>query len=155
MSLMKFADGFSEVRPENFLTVFAGILFGPAGALGCAIGNLITDLFFGGYGITAIFGLIMNFLVAYIPYKLWNAVNGRRLHVHSWKNLFLHAGTDSPQDSFYFALYQGDERRRYHLFWHGVYLLSEQSALGEQYGCTGLHDPVDSVHCGNLMPSLY
>ncbi|MBP2628801.1 MAG: hypothetical protein H6Q68_3512 [Firmicutes bacterium] len=63
--------GFTEVRPANALPIVLGLLFGPAGAWGAAIGNLIGD-FFGTLGIGSIFGFIGNFFSAYIPYKLWN-----------------------------------------------------------------------------------
>jgi energy-coupling factor transport system substrate-specific component len=48
-----------------------GLLFGPAGAWGAAIGNLIGD-FFGSLSIGSVFGFIGNFFFAYVPYKLWN-----------------------------------------------------------------------------------
>jgi len=63
--------GFTEVRPANALPVVLGLLFGPAGAWGCAIGNLIGD-FFGTLGIASLFGFLGNFYAAYVPYKLWS-----------------------------------------------------------------------------------
>jgi len=47
-----------------------GLLFGPAGAWGAAIGNLIGD-FFGTLGISSFFGFIGNFYFAFVPYKIW------------------------------------------------------------------------------------
>lgn len=62
--------GITEVRPASALPVLLGLLFGPAGAWGAAIGNLIGD-FFGSLGIGSFFGFIGNFMFAYVPYKLW------------------------------------------------------------------------------------
>lgn len=63
--------GITEVRPASALPVVMGLLFGPAGAWGAAIGNLIGD-FFGSLGVGSIFGFVGNFMFAYVPYKLWN-----------------------------------------------------------------------------------
>jgi energy-coupling factor transport system substrate-specific component len=64
--------GFTEVRPANVFPFVFGLLFGPAGAWGAAIGNLIGD-FFGTLGIGSIFGFIGNFFLGFLPYKLWGA----------------------------------------------------------------------------------
>lgn len=62
--------GFTEIRPASLLPILFGLLFGPAGAWGSAIGNLIADLF-GTFSMASIFGFAGNFLYAYIPYKIW------------------------------------------------------------------------------------
>lgn len=62
--------GITEIRPATLLPVLFGLLFGPAGAWGSAIGNLSGD-FFGTLSAGSIFGFIGNFIYAYIPYKLW------------------------------------------------------------------------------------
>jgi len=62
--------GITEIRPASALPIVFGLLFGPAGAWGAAIGNLIGD-FFGSVGIGSLFGFVGNFLFAYVPYKLW------------------------------------------------------------------------------------
>lgn len=62
--------GITEFRPASAMPVVLGLLFGPAGAWGSAIGNLIGD-FFGSLGVGSIFGFVGNFMFAYIPYKLW------------------------------------------------------------------------------------
>ncbi len=64
--------GFTEVRPANVFPFVFGLLFGPAGAWGAAIGNLIGD-FFGTLGIGSIFGFVGNFFLGFIPYKMWGA----------------------------------------------------------------------------------
>lgn len=69
--------GITEIRPASLLPVIFGLLFGPAGAWGSAIGNLGGD-FFGTLSAGSVFGFIGNFLYAYIPYKLWNHIKPRR-----------------------------------------------------------------------------
>ena len=41
--VMVLIEGFTEVRPANAIPMVSGYLFGPFGALGCALGNLIAD----------------------------------------------------------------------------------------------------------------
>lgn len=72
--VMILVEGFTEVRPVNAVPVVVGLLFGPAGAWGCAIGNLFSDLF-GTFSAASILGFFGNFIAAYLPYKLW----------HTWK----------------------------------------------------------------------
>jgi energy-coupling factor transport system substrate-specific component len=62
--------GLTELRPANVIPVVFGLLFGPAGAWGAALGNLIGD-FFGTLGAGSLFGFWGNFLAAYLPYKMW------------------------------------------------------------------------------------
>jgi energy-coupling factor transport system substrate-specific component len=73
--VMVLIPGLTEVRPVNAIPVVAGLLFGPAGAWGCAIGNLVADLF-GTFSIASLFGFIGNFTAAYLPYKIWY-MNGK------------------------------------------------------------------------------
>ena len=68
--------GITEVRPANVFPPVFGLLFGPAGAWGAAIGNLIGDIFGGTMGIGSIFGFFGNFLLGFVPYKMWGAVFG-------------------------------------------------------------------------------
>ena len=60
----------SEVRVCNMLACSFGIWFGPAGAWGCAVGNLIGDLG-GSLTILSISGFLGNFFSAWLPYKVW------------------------------------------------------------------------------------
>jgi energy-coupling factor transport system substrate-specific component len=48
-----------------------GIFFGPAGAWGLGIGNLIGDFFSGSLAVGSIFGFATNFLVGYLGFRLW------------------------------------------------------------------------------------
>jgi len=64
--------GFTEVRPGNVIPLICSLMFGPAAAWGAAIGNTIGD-FFGTLGLGTIFGFFGNFLLGYIPYRMWRA----------------------------------------------------------------------------------
>jgi energy-coupling factor transport system substrate-specific component len=68
--------GVTEFRPANAIPVVCSFLFGPAGAWGAAIGNVIGD-FFGGMGPGDVFGFLGNFLYGVIPYKVWRAFSAR------------------------------------------------------------------------------
>jgi energy-coupling factor transport system substrate-specific component len=68
--------GITEVRPANVFPPVFSLLFGPAGAWGSAIGNLIGDLFGGSLGVGSIFGFVGNFFLGFIPYKMWGSVFG-------------------------------------------------------------------------------
>jgi energy-coupling factor transport system substrate-specific component len=65
--------GVTEFRPANAIPVVCSFLFGPAGAWGAAIGNLIGD-FFGGIGPGDLFGFVGNLLYGLVPYKAWEAI---------------------------------------------------------------------------------
>ena len=66
--------GVTELRPANAVPVVCSFLFGPAGAWGAAIGNLIGD-FFGGIGPGDLFGFVGNLLYGFVPYKAWEALS--------------------------------------------------------------------------------
>ncbi len=86
--------GFTEVRPANVFPFVFGLLFGPAGAWGAAIGNLIGD-FFGTLGIGSIFGFVGNFFLGFLPYKMWGSFfrSGENMepNVNSGKKLGVYA----------------------------------------------------------------
>jgi energy-coupling factor transport system substrate-specific component len=66
--------GVTEFRPANALPIVCSFLFGPAGAWGAAIGNVIGD-FFGGIGPGDLFGFGGNLLYGLVPYKAWEALS--------------------------------------------------------------------------------
>jgi len=66
--------GVTEFRPANAVPVVCSFLFGPAGAWGAAIGNVIGD-FFGGIGPGDMFGFVGNLLYGLVPYKAWEALS--------------------------------------------------------------------------------
>lgn len=83
--------GYSSVRPVNGLPVTMGLMFGPAGALGCAAGNVIGDALRGELGWTSVGGAVGNFLFAAIPYWWWGAVYRRSPrtipNIFAWRRL--------------------------------------------------------------------
>lgn len=87
--VMVLIEGFTEVRPVNAVPVVAGLLFGPAGAWGCAVGNVIADLF-GTFSTASILGFFGNFIAAYLPYKLWHSFRKETPNVKSLKNIVMY-----------------------------------------------------------------
>ncbi len=89
--------GITEVRIANIFPMVFGLLFGPAGAWGTALGNLIGDVFGGTLGPGSVAGLFGNFLLGYLPYTLWVTLlpftqKSREWHPHrvwSWLNYIL------------------------------------------------------------------
>lgn len=65
--------GFTEIRPASAIPILTSFMFGPAGAWGSAIGNLIGD-FFGTLSAGSIFGFIGNFIYGFVPYYVWSAL---------------------------------------------------------------------------------
>lgn len=65
--------GITEVRIAGVFPMTMGLLFGPAGAWGLAMGNLIGDLFGGTLGPASLAGFVGNFLMGYLPYTMWTA----------------------------------------------------------------------------------
>jgi energy-coupling factor transport system substrate-specific component len=65
--------GFTEVRPANVFPTVFGLMFGPAGAWGAAIGNTLGDLLGGTLTWASVPGFFGNFMLGFIPYKLWGA----------------------------------------------------------------------------------
>lgn len=87
--------GVTEIRPAAVLPVLFGLLFGPAGAWGIAIGNFIADLAGGTFGINCIFSFWGNFMLAYIPYRFYFVINGKeylRKKILRYKDIILYFG---------------------------------------------------------------
>src|SRR5512144_2837061 len=66
--------GVTEFRPANAVPIVCSFLFGPAGAWGAALGNLIGE-FFGGLGPGDLFGCLANLAYGFVPYAVWEAVS--------------------------------------------------------------------------------
>ena len=89
--VMVLIEGFTEVRPVNAIPPVAGLVFGPIGAVACAIGNLAAD-FFGSFNLTSALGTIANFAAAYLPYRLWHLFSSEEPNLHCSKNILLFLG---------------------------------------------------------------
>ena len=66
--------GITEVRPANVFPPVFGLLFGPAGAWGAAIGNTIGDMLGGTLSWGTVAGFFGNFFLGFIPYKMWGVL---------------------------------------------------------------------------------
>lgn len=64
--------GVTEIRPAQIIAGTFPLFFGPAGAWGLAIGNLIGDMF-GTLGVGSLFGFIGNFFSGVVQYKMWRS----------------------------------------------------------------------------------
>ena len=64
----------TELRPVNALPLIYGLLFGHLGAVASALGNLFGDAVGGTLTFASAGGMIGNFAMAYIPYKIWGAL---------------------------------------------------------------------------------
>jgi energy-coupling factor transport system substrate-specific component len=64
--------GYIELRPANAFPIVFGLLFGPAGAWGAAIGNTIGDFVGGTLTVGSVGGFVGNFFLALLPYKMWS-----------------------------------------------------------------------------------
>ena len=78
---------YTEIRPVNSLPVPAGLLFGIPAAAACALGNLAADMF-ATLMPSSILGMLVNFLQAFLPFRLWNLYGEGRPNVHTPRNLF-------------------------------------------------------------------
>ncbi len=61
----------TELRPASALPPVFGLMFGPWGAAGAALGNLLVDIIVGYPPEIYVIGFFAQFLYGYIPYKLW------------------------------------------------------------------------------------
>lgn len=70
----------TEVRPGSFIPPAAGIYFGMPAAIGVFIGNLFADIYsYQTLDISMFFGSLFNFFMAYIPHRLWYALDRKNL----------------------------------------------------------------------------
>lgn len=61
----------AEVRFSACLPVVFGMLWGLPGAIGSAMGNIVSDLYSGEALSTIFWGCLSNFILSCLPYKLW------------------------------------------------------------------------------------
>ena len=76
----------NELRPSTFIPVISGLLFGLPAAVGSFAGVLFSSLLTG-YGLLhAIFSGIINFLLAYTPYRLWYGFQSHKATLYVYNN---------------------------------------------------------------------
>jgi energy-coupling factor transport system substrate-specific component len=96
------------IFPTQELTIFNGhadfgrvgigipaafsFLFGPAAAWGSAIANVIHDIITGHLNWASIPGFIGNFLIGYLPYKVWSLITTEKPDLRSAKKVGLFVG---------------------------------------------------------------
>lgn len=90
--------GFTELRPAVAVPLVFGYLFGPAGAWGSGLGNVIGDFFGGTLSLGSLFGFAGNFLFALVPYKLLGPVSPGPIAAapSGWRETALFAGASIP-----------------------------------------------------------
>ncbi len=89
-----FSENADYLRIAMCIPVAFSFLFGPAAAWGAAFGNLIFDAATGVSWITP-FGFLGNFLIGYIPYKLWSKISAEKPDLKSLRKLALFVGVTS------------------------------------------------------------
>jgi energy-coupling factor transport system substrate-specific component len=88
--------GFTEIRPAVAVPLVFGYLFGPAGAWGSGLGNVIGDFFGGTLSLGTFFGFIGNFLFALTPYKLLGPAAAGPAPRAGWRETALFAAAAVP-----------------------------------------------------------
>ncbi|MBA7712501.1 hypothetical protein ES703_121478 [subsurface metagenome] len=68
--LVTIIPGYTELRPGVAIPTVFSILFGPAAPWGAAFGNIVGDYLGGMLGWGSLFGLLGNFFLGYIPYRV-------------------------------------------------------------------------------------
>ncbi len=74
------------------IPVAFSFLFGPAAAWGAAIANLLRDIILGHLDASSAFGFVGNFMLGYIPYKMWRVFTAQKPDLRSIKKLALFIG---------------------------------------------------------------
>ncbi len=92
MSLTIFGGHADFGRVGIGIPVAFSLLFGPAAAWGAAIANIIRDIISGGIDWASIPGFIGNFLIGYLPYKLWSLITTEKPDLRSAKKVGLFVG---------------------------------------------------------------
>ncbi len=77
---------YTEIRPVDSIPMLAGLMCGLPGALACALANLAADCF-GTLTRSSVLGMAVNFLLAFLPFRLWKLWGTGRPNVHSRRNL--------------------------------------------------------------------
>jgi energy-coupling factor transport system substrate-specific component len=90
---LTFFEGYADFgRIGVGIPIAFSFFFGPAAAWGSAIGNIICDIAIAHVDLSSCFGLIGNFLLGYIPYKLWTRITDKKPDLKSFKKFTLFTG---------------------------------------------------------------
>lgn len=87
-----FSNSTDYLRIAMCLPVAFSFLFGPSAAWGAAVGNLIFDVATGPVSWITPLGFFGNFLIGYLPYKLWSKITYDKPDMRSLKKLGLFCG---------------------------------------------------------------
>ncbi len=74
------------------IPVAFSFLFGPAAAWGAAVGNVLRDIAQNQLDASSYFGFIGNFLLGYVPYKIWSSLTAEKPDLRSFKKLGVFVG---------------------------------------------------------------
>ncbi|MDO4204497.1 MAG: PP2C family protein-serine/threonine phosphatase [Selenomonadaceae bacterium] len=75
-----------ELRPGAFVPVVAGLLFGLPAAVGSFIGNFVSSHFTGYELLPNLYFSLLNFLLAYTPYRLWYGYQSHKATLYIYNN---------------------------------------------------------------------
>ena len=90
---LTFFEGYADFgRVGVGIPIAFSFFFGPAAAWGAAIGNIICDIAIAHVDLSSFFGLVGNFLLGYIPYKLWSRITNKKPDLRSIKKFTLFMG---------------------------------------------------------------
>ncbi|MEJ2126277.1 MAG: QueT transporter family protein [Candidatus Bathyarchaeota archaeon] len=90
---LTFFEGYADFgRVGVGIPIAFSFFFGPAAAWGAAIGNIICDVAIFHVDLSSIFGLVGNFLLGYIPYKLWSKITDKKPDLRNVKKFVLFSG---------------------------------------------------------------
>jgi energy-coupling factor transport system substrate-specific component len=87
-----FSESAEYLRIAMCIPVAFSFMFGPAAAWGAAFGNLILDVSTAPISWITPVGFLGNFLIAYLPYKLWSKITLEKPDLKSVKKLGLFCG---------------------------------------------------------------
>ncbi len=87
--------GVTEIRPAAAFPPVFGLLYGPAGAWGCALGNLLADICSGYSARLCVYGFAAQLLYGYIPFWMWYGLrsgNKERAGLHNVGQVLKYVG---------------------------------------------------------------
>jgi hypothetical protein len=90
---LTFFEGYADFgRVGVGIPIAFSFFFGPAVAWGAAIGNIICDIAICHVDLSSFFGLLGNFLLGYIPYKLWSGITDQKPDLRNFRKFVLFMG---------------------------------------------------------------